>query len=106
VSQVANSGIGETEVAVGGRKAFGALAGVIVLGVLGTASTAWAQYDYYDYYWRKRGFVIPCSLVGVNPAVHPDIFGNPAVAREYGFVRARDGRWQVEKNCVRGPYHN
>ena len=84
-----------------GRKALGALAVVTVLAVLGTASTAWARYDY----WRKRGFVIPCSLDGVNPAFHPDIFGNPAVAREYGFVRARDGTWQVEKNCVRGLYH-
>jgi hypothetical protein len=79
------------------------LAGIIALGVLGTASAAWADY----YWWRKGGFVIPCSLVGVNPALHPDIFGNPAVARDiYGFVRSRDGTWHVEKNCVRGPYHS
>ena len=28
---------------------------------------------------------------GVDPAYHPEIFGNPAVARSYGFVRSRDG---------------
>jgi hypothetical protein len=78
------------------------LAAIVALGVLGTASAAQARYNFY----RKRGFVIPCSLDGVNPAFHPDIFGNPAVAREYGFIRSRDGTWQVEKNCVRGPYHN
>ena len=86
-----------------GRKTLGALTAVIVLGLLATASTAWARYDY----WRKRGFVIPCSLDGVNPVYHPSIFGNPAVAWEqYGFVRSRDGTWHVEKNCVRGPYHS
>jgi hypothetical protein len=52
------------------------------------------------------GFVIPCSLVGVNPAYHPRIFADPGVARQYGFVKSRDGSWQVERNCVRGPYHN
>jgi hypothetical protein len=78
------------------------LATITTLAALGGASAAWALYDY----WRKRGFVIPCSLDGVNPAYHPDIFGNPAVAREYGFVRLRDGTWVVEKNCVRGPYHS
>lgn len=52
------------------------------------------------------GYVIACSLDGVNPVYHPRIFGNPAVAREYGFVRTRDRGWQVENNCVRGPYHN
>jgi hypothetical protein len=41
-------------------------------------------------------------LGGVNPALHPEIFGNPAVAaREYGFIRARDGTWHVEPNCHR-----
>jgi hypothetical protein len=55
---------------------------------------------------NQGGFVMGCSLVGVNPVYHPGIFGNPAVAREYGFVKSRDGSWQVERNCVRGPYHN
>ena len=53
------------------------------------------------------GFVVPCSLDGVNPVHHPHIFGNPALAyRIYGFVRARDGAWYVERNCVRGLNHN
>lgn len=47
------------------------------------------------------GFVIPCSLDGVNPVHHPKIFGNPAVARSYGFVRSRDGAWYVVPNCHR-----
>jgi hypothetical protein len=77
----------------------------ITLGVLGTASAALAGGDNDDGA-HAGGFVIRCSLDGVNPVYHPGIFGNPAVAREYGFVKARDGGWQVEKNCVRGPYHN
>jgi hypothetical protein len=47
------------------------------------------------------GFVVPCSLDGVNPVYHPKIFGNPAVAYAYGFVRSRDGAWQVRPNCRR-----
>ena len=48
----------------------------------------------------RGGFVKPCSLDGVNPVYHPEIFGNPALAREvYGFVRARDGSWQVIPGC-------
>jgi hypothetical protein len=45
--------------------------------------------------------VLPCSLDGVNPVHHPHIFGNPAVARSYGFVRSRDGAWHVVPNCHR-----
>jgi hypothetical protein len=49
---------------------------------------------------NKGGYVKPCSLDGVNPVHHPDIFGNPALARAYyGFVRGRDGTWQVQDNC-------
>ncbi len=47
----------------------------------------------------KGGAIVPCSLAGVNPAYHPEIFGNPAVARSYGFVRSPDGTWQVVANC-------
>ena len=69
------------------------------------AAAASADCEYYFGHCR-RGFVVPCSLDGVNPAYHPSIFGNPAVARaEYGFIRSRDGSWQVERGCVRGPYH-
>ncbi|HLH97089.1 MAG TPA: hypothetical protein VKW08_18415 [Xanthobacteraceae bacterium] len=73
--------------------------------VLSSTSAAWA-YDCDDYYHRCRGFVIPCSLDGVNSAYHPSIFGNPTLARQqYGFIRSPDGTWHVERNCVRGPYH-
>jgi hypothetical protein len=76
------------------------------LDLLTSISAAWAFYDCENYYYRCRGFVIPCSLDGINPAYHPSIFGNPILARqEYGFIRSRDGTWHVEKNCVRGPYH-
>ena len=72
--------------------------------ILGTASAALAGQDDRN---DRGGFVIPCSLDGVNPVYHPAIFDNPAVAYSlYGFVRSRDGSWQVERNRVRGPYHN
>jgi hypothetical protein len=47
----------------------------------------------------RGGFVATCSLAGVNPAHHPEIFGNPAVASSYGFVKGRDGTWQVTPDC-------
>jgi hypothetical protein len=90
------------------RSALALVAAAAALNVLSGTSAAWA-YDCDDYYYppyRCRGFVIPCSLDGVNPAYHSSIFGNPRIAREeYGFIRSRDGIWHVEKNCVRGPYH-
>jgi hypothetical protein len=49
----------------------------------------------------KGGAVTPCSLAGVNPAYHPHIFGNPARAKSYGFVKSADGSWHVEPNCHR-----
>jgi hypothetical protein len=80
------------------------LATTAVLSILGAASAAASDRgDPRD----RGGYVIPCSLVGVNPVYHPEVFDNPASARAiYGFVRSRDGTWQVEKNCVRGPYHS
>jgi len=48
-----------------------------------------------------RSSIVRCSLDGVNPAQHPEIFGNPAVAASYGFVRSRDGTWHVQPNCRR-----
>jgi hypothetical protein len=47
------------------------------------------------------GGVVRCSLDGINPVHHPEIFGNPAVAASYGFVRSRDGTWHVAPNCRR-----
>jgi hypothetical protein len=68
-----------------------------VLGGLAAATSAWSQIAGIP---REGGFVKPCSLDGVNPAYHPDIFGNPAVAlREFGFVRSKDGTWHVVGNC-------
>ena len=84
-------------------KAFIALAVTTALSVLGTASAV-AKDDMGDMGDRgERGgsVVVRCSLSGVNPAVHPEIFGNPAVAASYGFVRSRDGTWQVRPNCRR-----
>ena len=49
----------------------------------------------------RGGFVQRCSLVGINPAYHTEIFGNYALAASYGFVRSRDGTWQVAPNCHR-----
>jgi len=77
----------------------------VILGTLGIPSAAWSQCP--DDRRCRGGFVVPCSLDGVNPVHHPHIFGNPALAyRIYGFVRARDGAWYVERNCVRGLNHN
>jgi hypothetical protein len=81
-----------------GNKAFVALAVTTALGVLGAASAAAGEHN--DRNREREGFVVPCSLSGVNPAHHAEIFGNPAVAaREYGFVKSRDGTWQVQDHC-------
>jgi len=69
-----------------------------VLGILGTAPAAAS--DRHDR-GRERGYVVPCSLVGVNPVYHPEIFGNPAAAKAYGFVLGPDRVWRVESNCHR-----
>jgi hypothetical protein len=50
---------------------------------------------------EKGGVVVRCSLNGINTAIHSEIFGRPAVARSYGFVRFRDGTWHVQPNCRR-----
>jgi hypothetical protein len=81
-----------------GKKAFVALAVTTALGILGAASAAASDRSDRG---RERGYVVPCSLVGVNPVYHPDIFGNAATAYAFGFVRSRDGAWQVRPNCHR-----
>jgi hypothetical protein len=80
-----------------GRMAFVALA---VLGILATAPAV-ASRDDIDTRSERGGSVVPCSLDGVNPAHHPEIFGNPAIASSYGFVRSWDGAWRVRPNCHR-----
>jgi hypothetical protein len=82
------------------RKAFVALVVSTAFGVVGVTSAV-AGKDDIDKREEKGGAVLPCSLDGVNPAVHPEIFGNPTVAKSYGFVRMRDGTWRVEPNCRR-----
>jgi hypothetical protein len=90
------------------RGALALVATLTALDVLGGSSAARALYgdDCEGYYRCCRGYVIPCSLDGVNPAYHPSIFSNPVLARqEYGFIRSRDGTWHVERGCVRGANH-
>jgi hypothetical protein len=80
-----------------GMKPFIALAVSTTVAILGTASAALAKGNMHP-----GGNVRPCSLDGVNPAYHPYIFGNPAATYAvYGFVRSRDGTWQVVPNCHR-----
>ena len=81
-----------------GRQAFVALAVTTALGILGVAPAA-AGSD-RDRGRDRYGSVRPCSLDGVNPAYHPEIFGNPAAAREFGFVRSPDGTWHT--SCAGG----
>ena len=80
-------------------KAFVVIAITTALGILGTVPAAAS--DHNGSQERPRSYVVPCSLVGVNPAYHPDIFGNPAVAKAYGFVQGPDRVWRVESNCRR-----
>jgi hypothetical protein len=81
-----------------GTRPFVTLAAITVLGVLGAASAA--ANDRNDR-GRERGYVVPCSLVGVNPAYHPDIFGNSAAAQAYGFVQGPNHTWHVRADCRR-----
>jgi len=78
-----------------GTKVLIALAVITALSALSVSSAA-AGSDRR----LRGGYVVPCSLVGVNPVYHPHIFGNPAVAKAYyGFVQGRDHTWHVQDNC-------
>ena len=77
-----------------GNKAFVVIA---MIGTLGASSATASDHEQRD----PRNYVMPCSLDGVNPVYHPEIFRNPAAAASYGFVRSRDGTWQVKPNCRR-----
>jgi hypothetical protein len=79
-----------------GKNTFVALAATTALVVLGAASAAGSDHEQMNDFDRVR----PCSLDGVNPVYHPEIFGNPAFATRYfGFVRSRDGTWHVQPGC-------
>jgi hypothetical protein len=84
-----------------GKKAFGVLAVVVASSFLGTASAAANDMGGGDHGGEGGGSVTPCSLAGINPARHPEIFGNATTAASYGFVRARDGTWHVRPGCRR-----
>jgi hypothetical protein len=79
-----------------GNKLFATLAITTALSALGFASAA--AKDFGERH-EDRGAVVSCSLAGVNPAFHPEIFGNRAVAQSYGFIQSRDGTWHVAPNC-------
>jgi hypothetical protein len=83
-----------------GKQVLVALAITAALVVLGAASAAANDHDRGDR-GRERGGVIPCSLDGVNPAVHPEIFGNAATAQQFGFVQWPDRTWHVRPGCRR-----
>ena len=68
----------------------------LALGILGVASAVAS--DRTDR-GVPRGYVLPCSLVGVNPIYHPEVFGNAAAAASFGFVRSADGTWHVRPGC-------
>jgi hypothetical protein len=81
------------------NKAFIVIAVTTALGMLGTFPAAGREdRDRRDV---DRDNVLPCSLVGVNPAYHPEIFGNAAAAASYGFVRSANGTWHVRPGCRR-----
>jgi hypothetical protein len=67
--------------------------------IFGSASTALA-----GRFGDGRSHVMPCSLDGINPAWRPGIFGNPAVAKSYGFVQSKDGTWHVDPSCRWGAH--
>jgi len=71
------------------------LASTAALALLMSASGGQAQYNGGN----GLGSVERCSLAGVNPADHPSIFGNPSVARSYGFVQSSNGSWHVGRGC-------
>jgi hypothetical protein len=81
------------------RKSFAALAMATALAVLGAATAGATDRD--DHGIERGGAVVRCSLEGVNPAFHPEVFGNATTARSYGFVQTADRVWHVLPDCRR-----
>jgi hypothetical protein len=86
------------EIAMIERKIFGALLMATALTVVGAAS---ARANDRDHGIERGGAVVRCSLEGVNPIFHPEVFGNGATARSYGFVQTADHAWHVVPDCRR-----
>ena len=82
------------------ERAFVALAVTTSFSMLAIVSAVAADDNRGDRGGLETG-VLRCSLDGINPAYHPEIFGNPAVAKAYGFVLGTDRVWRVESNCRR-----
>jgi hypothetical protein len=60
-----------------------AISAALALGVVGAATVAQANDSGEN---NRGGFVVPGSMVGVNPAYHPAWFGKSATAgNAYGF---------------------
>jgi hypothetical protein len=76
------------------------LSAIVSSAILGIISSAFAAGGEIKQP-REGGYVVPCSLDGVNPVHHPEIFGNAATAKSYGFVRDRNGTWQLAPSCHR-----
>jgi hypothetical protein len=72
-------------------------AALLIAGAFALAGPAFAAKEHHE----KGGHVVACSLHGVNPAHHPDIFGDPATAKRYGFVQSSNGKWHVIPGCRR-----
>jgi hypothetical protein len=58
-----------------GRKHFVMIAAAACLSVLGAASAAANDADRTG---ERGGYVLPGNTDGVNPALHPDLFGTPS----------------------------
>jgi hypothetical protein len=82
-----------------GKKVFVALAATAALGVLGAASAFATDRD--DHGSERGGAVTRCSLDGVNPVLHPEVFGNAATAQQFGFFQTPDHTWHVRPDCRR-----
>jgi hypothetical protein len=84
---------------ISGKRAWVGLAAISALGILAIAPASATDHERSG---RERGgSVVPCSLDGVNPAHHPEIFGNAATAQSYGFVLGPDRIWRVRADCRR-----
>jgi hypothetical protein len=72
-----------------GKQILVALYAAVALGIMGAASVAQAS-DSRDS--EGGGYLVPGSMVGVNPAYHPELFGRVSTVdtgrNAYGFAPA------------------